>query len=141
MTKLTLLIFMVLISACKKTTVDPGIIIKSIDLGSCSLNLATQEYVIDSDSAYKLLINTNCTNSNLPAIDFNSYTLLGKYAVGKCKVEFKRQVLIYDLTKEYLYTVFVFEKGVCKKQAVSMNWVLIPKIKSGYSVNFSIVVV
>jgi hypothetical protein len=39
---------------------------------------------------------------------------------------------------KYIFTVYVNDKGLCKSQGVSMNWVLVPKLPSGYSVQFEV---
>lgn len=139
----TFSIFLILsltIYSCEKENIEPGIIVQNIDFGTCiPINLPEQEYIITSDSLYQLLlVNSVCQNYSLPTIDFTQYTLLGKFASGKCKVTFKQAVVKDELSLQYIYTVHVFDKGICKKEGLSMNWVLVPKLPIGWSVIFKI---
>lgn len=124
--------------SCEKEKIEPGIIVQNIDFGTCiPADLPEQEYIITSDSVYQLLLNNSvCSNYTLPTIDFSQYTLLGKFASGKCRVTFKPQVIKDESNMQYLFTVYVFDKGICKKEGISMNWVLVPKLPIGWSVNF-----
>jgi len=53
-------------------------------------------------------------------------------------VEFKRNFYVNHEDKIYLYEIKVKEKGLCKKFDESMNWIIVPKIQSGYTVTFKI---
>lgn len=101
------------------------------------------EFVIDNDSVYKswidtsdLFYNPQCSSEVVTPIDFNTYTLLGKYTEGGCDVQFIREVQKNDDEKMYIYTIGVNECGICKKLQMSWNWVLVPKLPQGYTVKF-----
>ena len=110
------------------------------DIQTISINcyiLSDNEYVINNESEYYLIIDTN--NCQPTYIDFSQYTLIGKYANGGgCSVEFKRNFYINNEDKIYLYEIKVKEKGWCKKHYENMNWIIVPKIQSGYTVIFKI---
>jgi len=133
--------FLCLIYSCKKKNIDPGIIVDNIDFGTCiPQTLPQQEYIVQSNSEYQLLLNSSvCQNyTTLPNIDFSQYTLLGKFASGQCKVTFKRQVTKDEANLKYNFTVYVFDKGLCKRQGQSMNWVIVPKLPVGWTVKYEI---
>ncbi|SFD15309.1 hypothetical protein [Spirosoma endophyticum] len=105
--------------------------------------------VIDNDSSFhgyfdyknyydstRFSGNFPCINYQLEPIDFSKYTLLGNYAAGGCNVAFTRIVEPDDRAKKYIYTVDVREAGACKKLEYSMNWILVPKLPVGYTVEF-----
>ncbi len=79
-----------------------------------------------------------CINFKPESVDFSKYTLLGNYAQGGCDAAFTRSVIPDDNNKRYNYTVKVRQAGLCKKLVYSMNWVLVPKLPPGYSVDFRI---
>jgi len=110
------------------------------DIQSILINCHTMsdnEYVINSESEYHSILDTN--NCQPTYIDFSQYTLIGKYAKGTgCSVEFKRNFYVNHEDKIYLYEIKVKEKGLCKKFDESMNWIIVPKIQSGYTVTFKI---
>ncbi len=102
----------------------------------CSSITEQQHIISDSISYYSMLDTNNCTPLQ---IDFSQKTLLGKYTSGTgCTIEFKRQLYINEKDKESLYVITLKEKGLCKKQDESMNWIIVPKISSDYKVTFKI---
>ncbi len=141
MRNLTIIIFLLTIFySCKKRNINPGIIEQEINFGTClPINLPQQEYVIQSNTEYQLLLNNSvCQSANFPNIDFSQYSLLGQYTSGKCKITFKRQVTKDEGNQRYNFTVHIFDRGICKKQGQSMNWVLVPKLPTNWTVNFEI---
>lgn len=137
---ISLIFCSLLFFACKKEDVDPGIILQEVDLGYCiPQDVIGQEYVIESDSMYQLLLGYSvCPDYSLPYIDFNAHTLLGKFASGQCKVSFQPQVLKDELSKQYNFVVYVFDRGICKSQGMKMNWVLVPKLPPNWVVKFDV---
>ncbi len=85
----------------------------------------------------EILDSPECEQFSLPKIDFSQYALLGKSvkATG-CEREFIREVERADGTKKILYKIDVKERGFCKLLAIKNNWILIPKIPSGYKLEF-----
>ncbi len=72
----------------------------------------------------------------LNSFNLNEYSLLALPTVATCKHKLKKSVTIDDGSKYYLYTIEIEECGDCNETSYQANWVLIPKIKSGYSVKF-----
>ncbi|MFQ3580146.1 MAG: hypothetical protein SNJ71_08425 [Bacteroidales bacterium] len=98
-----------------------------------------KDYVIRADSQNVVNLHVSFDNgTTFIPIDFNKYSVLGKYASGQCKVTFERNVTKDDSQKKYIYKIKVHECGKCKTNWEDMNWVLVPKIAEDYSVNFLI---
>lgn len=135
MKNLILFTVLLLTIGCSKIGYD-----KIEDIQSISINCFTMsdnEYVINSESEYYSILDTNYCQPTY--IDFSQYTLIGKYANGAgCSVKFKRRFYVNQEDNVYLYEIEVKEKGWCKKSVESMNWIIVPKIQSGYSVTFKI---
>ncbi|MBD2699086.1 hypothetical protein IC229_00440 [Spirosoma sp. BT702] len=120
-------------------------------LFSVNLKAGRNNIVIDNDSSFRAYFdyknyydstrfdrNFSCLNYQLEPVNFSKYSLLGNYAAGGCDVAFTRTVERDDMAKKYIYTVKVREAGACKKLEYSMNWVLVPKLPMGYTVEFLI---
>jgi hypothetical protein len=75
---------------------------------------------------------------NRDTIDFNQYTVLGKFAGGKCYVIFERNVFRDDTKKQVIYHIIVHQCGWCDLNNTDMNWVLVPKIPDNYEVVFEV---
>ncbi|MFH1607893.1 MAG: hypothetical protein ABIA78_02055 [archaeon] len=108
------------------------------------LNLG-DSFVVDSQEEYKKLQSDtiksfNCEWNTLPPeIDFSKKTLLGNHASGGgCSIDFKKKVYQDDSNKKIIHSVKVVEKGRCDKLGSSMNWVIIQKVPSDYSVEFEV---
>jgi hypothetical protein len=109
-----------------------------------SFDLLDDEFILNSEQEYQSLLNysflgTRCENYQLPSIDFSQYTLLGKYTQGGgCTIDFVRKIYKDESDKKITYSIKVDGKGFCKKLGMSMNWVLIPKFPSDYTVEFEV---
>jgi hypothetical protein len=82
-----------------------------------------------------------CDSANPAYIDFNNYSLIGKYTIGTdCgDAEFKRQIYDDKKNKKIIYKITVqYSPLPCKVGIYSMNWALIPKIKNNYRVEFQV---
>lgn len=96
-------------------------------------------HVIQDDSLNKYNLKVSFDNgSTYDPIDFSMYTLLGKYARGKCNVTFERNVIRNDSQKKLYYDIKVHQCGTCEINWESMNWVLIPKMPNDYEVVFNV---
>jgi hypothetical protein len=101
-----------------------------------------QQLVINSQNDYQELLRyrrPSCAHATLPTVDFNNYTLLGKYAEGTCATTgFSRTVVRDDIAKTYSYTVEPQNSSLaCMGPGLQdMNWITIPKIPDGFSVKF-----
>ncbi len=97
------------------------------------------EHVIrtDSENIFNLKVSFDNGN-NYDSIDFDKYTILGKYANEKCKVTFERHVTKDDTQEKYFYNIKIHQCGTCKTNWESMNWVLVQKIPDDYNVSFTV---
>lgn len=70
--------------------------------------------------------------------EFNlaKYTLLALPTYTTCKYKLKKSLTIDDSEKTYNYTIEIEECGTCNEKTYRANWIVIPKIKAGYSVIF-----
>ena len=112
----------------------------------CIMTYDEDEYVINDDSTYQLLLEhvisiwPECENYTLPEIDFDERTLLGKYSF--LKTINKKPIYNYTLTrdnvlKKYYYGIDIKHYGEGVDGYVNCNWLSIPKISEGYTVEFS----
>ena len=112
--------------------------------GKDSILPLEDSYVINDDSSYQLLktiliSNQTCDSIIMPYIDFSIRTLLGLFTDGGgCKICFNKKVLKDMTNKIYTYNIKIIELGRCDKRRTSMNWITIPKIPQGYSVQFNV---
>lgn len=151
---LLFLLLSVALNSCKKPCIlkdhsseISGIIISEFDFDECfSLY---EEYsndypgiLVNDDSTYQALplrshaYREGCLNKPRPNIDFTKYTLLGLFTQGGCDVYYRRKVEKDDVNKRYIYSVKIKECGVCKKLMINNNWVLVPKLPTGYTVQY-----
>jgi len=125
---------------CAGDDENTGIIFSSIQMG-CEPTTLQDHYVIATDSAYQQTFSDSSngqTRCALPPIDFNTYTLLGARASGQCEIKVLRAVTRVDAQSQYLYKITVKSCGLCKKLAYADNWVLVPKLPSGWAVTFDV---
>ena len=102
----------------------------TIDLSSSP----KEDMVITSDS---LNLVVSFDGGAFNPVDFSQYSVLGKYADGDgCSVFYDRNVTKDTKKKKYIYTIRVISCGDCALGDYSTNWVLIPKIEEGFSVEF-----
>jgi len=112
---------------------NKGIIIESVPNLNCFPVTDHSQYVITNDSMYRQAFTAGC---NLPAIDFNTVTLLGMYTTGGCEIKFIREVSMHKEESRYHYKVKVKECGLCKKLVFGYNWVTVPKLPDNWTVTF-----
>jgi len=147
---LYLLLAVSIFSACKKTDELPEQIIGTGEIisnakvlpGLLSIDYTgiSGEYMINtaSENIYELMVSYD-NGLTLDSINFVKYTLLGQYASGPCNVVFERNVFKNVPAKTYKYDVKIYQEGSCESLASSMNWVIIPKMEDGYTVEFKII--
>lgn len=145
---LVLASFIVLLSSCEKspkcwgkTEKNEGEIIADTTLCSNCRMLTNENegYVVNSDIDlwniyYKNFGNDGVCETN--DFDFKKYSLLGMTTLASCKYKVKREVTIDDEAETYFYDITIKECGSCDEKHYLTNWVLIPKIKTGYKVVF-----
>lgn len=95
------------------------------------------ESYVDSMRIYPY--NLNCDTATVPDINFDKYTLVGKFTSGGgCDVEYKRNVFEDVNNKNIIYEIKINYTGLCEMLITSMNWALIPRIPDNYSVEFKV---
>ncbi len=147
--KIIILLQILLLSfSCNKEDISKGIIIDDIYFDSCILRSIEKntesEQIITSDSLYQNLYQDNkemieqiCPNFVLPNIDFEQYTLLGKYISIGGKIKYCEKEVIKDKTNScYTYNLIIHTKDFRKIEATNMYWVLVPKLPENYTVTF-----
>jgi len=112
-------------------------------LDTTTINLinsnSNKDFIITSDSLNIFDLRVSFDNGeNFQSIDFSQYSVLGKYAIGKCNVVFNRNVSKNIEKQKYIYKITVNQCGLCGVGNVSMNWVLIPKIEDDFTVEFEV---
>lgn len=141
-------IITILFSSCEKspkcwgkTAENEGEIISDTTLCSnCTvLTNENEGTVINSDRDLWYMYYKNFGNQGLCELnDFNfkKYTVLGMTTLASCKYKIRREVSVDDDAETYYYDLHIKECGSCDEKHYLTNWVLIPKIKSGYKVVF-----
>jgi hypothetical protein len=128
--------------SCNKIRRNNGVITEEPEISGCFDESVSDERIIRTQQAYAALAQgpdgQQCPYGSFPEIDFDRYTLLGKYASGKCKAKFFRQVLQDDAAKTVTFNILVKDRGLCKSAAISWNWVLVPKIPEDYTITFNV---
>ncbi|MCF8303005.1 MAG: hypothetical protein K9I94_07000 [Bacteroidales bacterium] len=118
-----------------------------LDFGKCFY--ASSNYdsvVIQNESAYKALEDSlrannskDCSDASLPNVNFNDYTLIGKWTgASGCSAEYEREVIKDNTKNIYLYKITVKSYGLCQMLISNMNWALIPKVPPGWKVEFEV---
>jgi len=120
---------------------NTGIIISDTVICSNCTMIAEEEnhFVINNQTALNRLIYYNYGNNGgcqLNSFDFSKYTILGVNTLATCNHKVVKDVVINEETKTYTYLIQINECGNCSEQSYLQNFVLIPKIKSGYKVDF-----
>ena len=81
--------------------------------------------------------NLDCDTAELPKINFDEYSLIGKYTEGGgCEVSYEREIIEDKVRNKIIYTINVEYIGLCQMLITNMNWALIPKLKRNYEVEF-----
>ena len=100
--------------------------------------------VIRSGDELSAITDSNCINypeagysNEPPQIDFSEYSLLGFWTTGGgCNIRFIREVSRDDTNNKYLYEIRVNECGSCEMLRYDANFVLVPRLPDGYTVDF-----
>jgi len=119
-------------------------------LTTCFSGISDSKYdeiVISDNETYQAFghairihpVNVDCDTAQLPFINFNKYSLLGKRTTGGgCSAKYERKI-IKDLENEkIIYQISVIYEGDCYMLISSMNWVFIPKLSPDYKVEFEL---
>jgi hypothetical protein len=153
MKQMTLLIILLSFLSCEKegsnfkdvdvTSLETELACFACKLDECSNNC---EFVINDNDSYLLLDSLksdseDCNSSQLPDIDFNKKTLIGKCTLvsGCGETKYSRKVEISDSDRKYIYTIQIDTSGLAHCIKNNMNWILVPKIPSNYSIEFKVI--
>lgn len=101
------------------------------------------EHIVKNDTEYQKLIlerspHSSCGNYQLPAIDFNQYTLIG-YISSIAGCNFPE--LTHEIKKtnnNYFVNINITQIGLCERNNPITFWCLIPKINDSSLVEFEI---
>lgn len=72
----------------------------------------------------------------LNEFNLDKYSLLALPTITTCKYKMIKTLTIDDANKRYVYAIEIDECGTCHETNYKANWIVIPKIKKGYSVLF-----
>ena len=131
---------------CQSKNTDNGIIISSVDFGSCVFNLENKTFIVQDSLGYvnlqQEINNSRISNDScyFPTIIFNdtTNTLLGHYAQATgCSINFNRDVKVDSTTKQVNYIINAEGCGDCNMLGYSYNFVLVNKIDSAYAILFN----
>ncbi|MCK5906256.1 MAG: hypothetical protein KAG37_01620 [Flavobacteriales bacterium] len=133
---------------CESKNTDEGIIVSSVDFGSCIYNLDNKTFIIQDTTEYKELqkeINDGRIGDDscsFPTIGFTDslkpLTLLGQYAQGTgCTINFNRNVKVDSTNNKVDYIINPEGCGDCEMLGYSYNFVLVEKIDSTYTILFN----
>ncbi len=110
-------------------------------------DIGYEEVIISDNESYQKFgnsirihpYNLDCDTAILPHIDFNNYTLIGKFTDGGgCEAKYLRQIIDDKENKKIIYKISVEYSGMCAMYIVNMNWARIPKISDNYLIEFQV---
>lgn len=96
----------------------------------------SDDIIVSSDSLniYGLMVTDRLLPSAYYEIDFSKFSVLGKkVSSGGCAVRYLRHVAKDVNAKKYIFIITILKCGYCKEYHQHMNWVLIPKMEDGYT--------
>lgn len=121
---------------CVSVIENSGIIESSVSF-PCDTPFYNGNFVIDSEEDLDSVMNLEVVCER-PEIDFTQYTMLGKYAWTEEKGSYYRNVEKDTVNLTYDYTITVKTCGECNCLSQNMNWVLVPKLPEGWTVDFKL---
>lgn len=117
---------------------------EEITLGCMILGRETQgEHLIKNNTDYQKLIQlkapySDCSNYQLPAIDFYDYTLIGYVGgVAGCG-EPKVTHQVVKINNNYVVNLEIQQIGLCERNNSITIWCLIPKVEDNATVKFNV---
>ncbi len=131
-------------NSCKKCTVaeensDTGIIVKDVVIypqsGYITQNMGGYYHFDGSSYGDKFEVSFDGGYTKVP-VDWNTYDILANPMKVDCKASFVRDVTIDNVLGYVFYKVTASACESCDKQRFVENYVLVPKIPSGYQVFF-----
>lgn len=142
--KTILLIGLLVLFSITISAQDKDVLCEEINLGCIVLGgNISGKHVIQNNTEYEsLLINryreNDCSNYQLPNIDFDNYTLIGYVcSAGGCSPPIYSKK-ITQATSQYFINLEIIKQGHCKINHTVEIWCLIPKIQRKKDVQFNI---
>lgn len=115
-------------------------------LDTIDFEKANISYCENSSSDENLIVNSmeefeekRCefNDDNNTSINFEKYTLLGKYTTGSgCSVNFDKKITRDDENNKIKFIIDVNGRGLCDGLAMSNNYILVPKVPQDYEIEF-----
>jgi hypothetical protein len=131
--------------SCSNETKISGDIIDVYDLGQCYNLMNNDTFVIEDTSAFLLLTNNidslyysqfgSSCDTLADTINFSNFSIIGYFASGfGCNVNFHKEFITDYTSKKYYYTIYIEECGDCNYEEFSMNWIIVPKLDSNFTI-------
>jgi hypothetical protein len=122
--------------SCKDPEQLSGIIIGKYQV-TCAPQSLFEQFVISNQADLDSVFGTNLLQCQVPEVDFENECVIGYYTSGSgCDVNFHREVERVDPLRRYLFRVRVESCGNCRSAFYSYNWVRVPALPPGWSVDF-----
>jgi hypothetical protein len=122
--------------SCRDPERTSGIILGKY-AATCQPESSFGQFVITNQADLDSVFGTNLLQCNLPEINFENECILGFLTnASGCGVNFHRDVERVETIRRYLYSVTVESCGNCRSSFYSYNWVRVPALPPGWSVEF-----
>lgn len=121
---------------CEQTENISGIITSKYK-ATCAPVSSFDRFVIASQADLDSVFGTQFSNCEVPQVDFENEMVLGFVVeAAGCEVLFHKDVQNIESLRRYLFTVTTQSCGNCRSKLYSYNWVLVPRLPAGYTVDF-----
>lgn len=147
-TVLYLVLFVVIVSGCKKEDTVNQLDCTFFELGECfsTLSLSGESKVITNLADYNAFeesirrhFDDSCDTVYLPEIDFNAYFFVGTFTqTSGCSAEYSRAISYNTDTDTYTYNITVSSTGDCEMLLSSFNCAIVPKMSDNYVIDGTI---
>jgi hypothetical protein len=121
---------------CEQSENVTGIITGKFET-TCAPVSAFERFVIGNQADLDSVFGTLYPNCIVPQVDFENEMILGFFAQASgCEVLFHKDVQRVEPLRRYLFTVTTQSCGNCRSNFSSYNWVRVPRLPAGYTVEF-----
>jgi len=140
------IIITIIFASCQKSNLISIEGIETVPLQTC-LNAGDGEFIIDDTTAYLLLLDSlktdgDCSNFDIPQINFTEKTLIGKYTeVQACDASYLSDVFADPENKKYIYEIIINADNFFNCDSIISNhhWISVPKLPNSYTVDFRVI--
>jgi hypothetical protein len=123
-------------TTCEQTETRSGIILGKY-AATCAPVLSFDRFVIASQADLDSVFGVQLPNCTVPPVDFENEMVLGFLTEASgCEVLFHKDVQNVEPLRRYLFTVTTESCGNCRSKFFSYNWVRVPRLPAGYTVEF-----